>query len=286
MIGSLGEVEMLRMRQIYIAWQRASFTCYNSHTCADSDFASMFEIVAFDADDTLWHNESRYQAAKQAFVRLMSAFQPPEKAAAVFDQIELGNLSLYGYGMKSFTLSMIEAALALCEGQLGGREIRAILDLGRQVLTAEVELFPHVAETIAQLAAVYPLMLITKGDASEQEQKIHRSGIGHHFRIIEIVHDKTTATYQRILAKYNLSPHRFVMIGNSLRSDILPVVRIGGIAIYLPHELTWAHELEHDGELVEGSYYQLDRFEQLPSFLSYLQETLPITSPSTAKHSG
>jgi putative hydrolase of the HAD superfamily len=246
----------------------------------------MFDILAFDADDTLWHNESRYQAAKNEFVHLMSTFQPPERAAAVLDQIELGNLSLYGYGMKSFTLSMIEAALALSDGQLSGREIRAILDISRAVLNAEVELFPHVAETIASLAERYPLMLITKGDASEQEQKIYRSGIGAYFQFIEIVHDKTTTTYQKILAKYRLSPERFVMIGNSLRSDILPVVQIGGIAIYIPHELTWAHELEHNGELPHGSYYQLEHFEQLPDFLCHLERTLQVNPPPEAPLSG
>jgi len=247
---------------------------------------SIFEILAFDADDTLWHNESRYQAAKNEFVRLMSAFQTPEQASAVLDQIELRNLSLYGYGMKSFTLSMIEAALALSDGKLSSKEIQAILDLSRTVLTAEVELFPQVAETIAGLAESYPLMLITKGDASEQEQKIHRSGIGHYFRSIEIVHDKTRATYQKILVKYHLSPQRFVMIGNSLRSDILPVVQIGGIAIYIPHELTWAHEMEHDGELPHGSYYQLEQFEQLPGFLRHLEQTLAVTAPPVEPLSG
>lgn len=247
---------------------------------------SVFDILAFDADDTLWHNESRYQAAKNEFVRLMSAFQTSEQASAVLDQIELGNLSLYGYGMKSFTLSMIEAALALSDGKLSTREIRAILDLGRMVLTAEVELFPHVAETIASLAESFPLMLITKGDASEQEQKIQRSGIGHYFGSIEIVHDKTVTTYQKILAKYHLNPQRFVMIGNSLRSDILPVVQIGGVAIYIPHELTWAHEMEHDGELLHGSYFQLEQFEQLPAFLRYLEQTLPLTPPPTEPLSG
>lgn len=238
-----------------------------------------FDILAFDADDTLWHNESRYQAAKGEFVHLMSAFQPPEVVAATLDKIELENLSLYGYGMKSFTLSMIEAALELSQGKVSGAEIKAILAIARRVLTAPVELFPHVAETVAQLAEQYELMLITKGDASEQEQKINRSGIGHHFRAIEIVHDKTVVTYQKILAKYQLSPQRFVMIGNSLRSDILPVVQLGGIAIYIPHEMTWAHELEHNGELAIDSYYQLDCFEQLPDFLSHLQRTLDFNPP-------
>jgi putative hydrolase of the HAD superfamily len=166
------------------------------------------------------------------------------------------------------------------------RRFRRSLDISRTVLTAEVELFPQVAETISGLAESYPLMLITKGDASEQEQKIHRSGIGHYFRSIEIVHDKTRATYQKILAKYHLSPQRFVMIGNSLRSDILPVVQIGGIAIYIPHELTWAHEMEHDGELPHGSYYQLEQFEQLPGFLHHLEQTFAVTPPPVKPLSG
>lgn len=243
---------------------------------------SPFEIIAFDADDTLWHNESRYQGAKNDFVRLMSSFQPPERVSTRLDEIELGNLPLYGYGMKSFTLSMIETALALSDGRIGGEEIRSILAIARRVLTAPIELFPHVAETIAQLAEQYELMLITKGDASEQEQKINRSGIGHFFRKIEIVHDKTVSTYQALLSKYHLSAQRFVMVGNSLRSDILPVVQLGGIAIYIPHELTWAYELDHQGALKDGSYYHLDRFEQLPAFLSSLQATLTLNPPTTS----
>lgn len=240
-----------------------------------------FDLLAFDADDTLWHNESRYQAAKSEFVHLMSSFQPPERASALLDEIELRNLSLYGYGMKSFTLSMIETALALSDGKISGAAINAILGITRRVLTAPVELFPKVADTIAQLAKQYELMLITKGDASEQEQKINRSGIGHYFRAIEIVHDKTVTTYRKILAKYHLSPDRFVMIGNSLRSDILPVVQLGAVAIYIPHENTWAHELEHDGKLAADSYYQLDCFEQLPDFLNRLQDSFSLTQPPT-----
>ncbi|MCX8061210.1 MAG: HAD hydrolase-like protein [Anaerolineales bacterium] len=243
---------------------------------------SPFDIIAFDADDTLWHNESRYQAAKSDFVRLMASFQPPEQVSALLDEIELRNLSLYGYGMKSFTLSMIEAALAISKGEISGKQIQAILAIARRVLTAPVELFPNVAETIAQLAEQYELMLITKGDASEQEQKINRSGIGHYFRAIEIVHDKTVATYEKILAKYHLSPQRFVMIGNSLRSDILPVVQLGGIAIYIPHEMTWAHELDHNGKLLTNSYYQLDRFEQLPDFLIRLHQSHNFNPPSAS----
>ncbi len=236
--------------------------------------SALFEIIAFDADDTLWHNESRYQQAKEEFVRLMSAYQPPEQVSAALDEIELGNLSLYGYGMKSFTLSMIETALAISDGQIKGDQIRSILAITRRVLNAQVELFPKVAETIAQLANQYKLMLITKGDASEQEQKIDRSGIAHYFSAIEIVHDKTVNTYQKILTKYHLVPQHFVMIGNSLRSDILPVVQLGGIAIYIPHELTWAHEMNHDGNLSDGTYYQIEQFEQLPLFLNDLQQSL------------
>ncbi len=243
-----------------------------------------FDILAFDADDTLWHNESRYQQAKDEFVRLLSAYKPAEHVANFLDEVELANLSLYGYGMKSFTLSMIEAALSLSEGKISATEINSILDLTRRILTAEVELFPSVAETIAALAEQYQLMLITKGDASEQEQKINRSGIGHYFHAIEIVHDKTVHTYQRILAKYHLRPHGFVMVGNSLRSDILPVVQLGGIAIYIPHELTWAHEMDHQGHLTDGMYYQLDQFDQLPHFLSQLQESMTFTQPPTSPH--
>ncbi len=232
----------------------------------------MFELIAFDADDTLWHNESRYSKAKEDFATLLTAYQAPEQSKAILDEIEVRNITLYGYGMKSFTLSMIEAAIALSNGAISGGELRSILDLARQVLTADVELFPHVQATIHHLAQYHPLMLITKGDASEQESKVQRSGLRQYFRLIEIVHEKTISTYQTILEKYHIPAESFVMVGNSLRSDIYPVVRLGGTAVYIPQASTWFHENLVDEILEAQDYYQLDHIGQLPDLLARLEK--------------
>lgn len=229
-----------------------------------------FDIIAFDADDTLWHNESRYSQAKENFTRLLSRYQDNHVASRRLDEIEVKNISLYGYGMKSFTLSMIETAIELSQGEITGKEIGEIIAIARNVLTAEVELFPSVKETIHQIAGQFDLMLITKGDASEQERKVHRSGLRQYFRAVEIVNDKTASTYQTILEKYHIEPQRFVMVGNSLRSDILPVVQLGGIAVYIPQENTWFHEQIHDENLAPHQYHRLENIAQLPSLLESL----------------
>ena len=151
----------------------------------------MLDIIAFDADDTLWHNEIRYLQAKNRYSQLLSRYHNPERAEQRLDEIELQNIRSYGYGIKSFTLSLIEAAIELTEGQVTGSEVQEILDLGREMLTAEVGLFPHAEETVASLSARHDLMLITKGDAFEQEKKVEQSGLGQHFRYVEILGEKT-----------------------------------------------------------------------------------------------
>ncbi|MGB9673764.1 MAG: HAD family hydrolase [Anaerolineales bacterium] len=231
-------------------------------------------MIAFDADDTLWHNETRYAKAKEDFGELLTTYQSAEKAKQFLDQIEVRNIELYGYGMKSFTLSMIEAAIELSDGKISGNELRSILDLARTVLNAEVELFPRVQETIAGLAKYYPLLLITKGDASEQERKIQRSGLEPYFQAVEIVHDKTLSTYRSVIQKYHLTPELFVMVGNSLRSDIFPVVQLGGIAVHIPQASTWFHENLVEGDLDDKDYYQLEHIGQLPDLLETIKKKL------------
>ncbi|OGO37688.1 MAG: haloacid dehalogenase, partial [Chloroflexi bacterium RBG_16_57_11] len=187
----------------------------------------MFDVIALDADDTLWDNEYLYSEAKKKFVFLLSECQPPEECARRLDQIELENVHHYGYGIKSFILSMIQAALELSEGQVAAENIAAILGFAREMLSAEVRVIDGVGETLASLSQSHPLMLITKGDPSEQLRKIEDSGLGVFFRWVEVVADKSPAVYRAILERYNIPPRRFLMVGNSLRSDILPVLEIG-----------------------------------------------------------
>jgi putative hydrolase of the HAD superfamily len=204
---------------------------------------SRFDVIAFDADDTLWHNERLYLNAQAKFRQLLTHYHSPEWIDDRLYQTELRNLPHFGYGIKAFALSMIETAVELTEGRISGRDIQTIIDAAKEMLTTDVELLEHVAETIPRLADRYPLMLITKGDLRDQEQKIARSGLAPHFRQIEIVSDKQPEDYRRILRRHGLAPERFLMVGNSLRSDVLPAVGIGGRAVHVPYEITWEHEV-------------------------------------------
>lgn len=228
----------------------------------------MFDLIAFDADDTLWHNETLYSMTHERFRRLLEPFQE----AAVIDrrlfETEIRNLQLFGYGIKGFALSMIETAIEITDGRVGATEIQEIIAFAKEMIRAPVELLPHVQETIAALAPSRRLMIITKGDLFDQESKIARSGLADYFRHIEIVSDKTPATYAALLKRYDMDPRRFMMIGNSLRSDIMPVVTVGGCAVYIPYHLTWEHEMLADAHAPGDRYIQLDHFGQLPDLIA------------------
>lgn len=233
---------------------------------------SIFEIVAFDADDTLWANERLYVEAQAQFKQLLALYHSPEWIDARLYETEMRNLAHFGYGIKAFALSMIETAIELTEGRIAARDVQAIIDLARGMLAAEVELLDFVAETIPQIAASHPLMLITKGDLRDQEGKIARSGLAPYFRHIEIVSDKHRENYAAILAHYEVDPARFMMIGNSLRSDILPVLELGATAVYVPAELTWAHEAAEPPPASQPGYHQIAHLGQLPGLLAQLEQ--------------
>jgi putative hydrolase of the HAD superfamily len=230
----------------------------------------MFDMIAFDADDTLWQNESHYQKAKEFLSQLLSKYHGSEFIQKRLDDTELLNIPLYGYGIKGFALSMIETAIDLSEGKIEGSEIHRIIDISKEMLTNDVELFEHVEETLKKLMRDFDLMLITKGDHFEQERKIDRSGISKYFRYIEIVGEKSRERYQALLAKYKIPPERFVMIGNSLRSDIQPVLALGGRAVYIPNELTWFHEELLEEKIDRSMYDELETIDQLPEYLDQL----------------
>ncbi len=232
-----------------------------------------FDVIAFDADDTLWHSESLYAAAQEEYRRLLAAYAEAEGIDRVLHQTEIRNLATYGYGIKGFALSMLEAALELSQRQISGAEVQRVLDLAKRMLSAEVELLEGVAEVVAQLAETYPLMLITKGDLAHQEAKIEQSGLKPYFRSIEIVTDKTPQSYAALLARHHIEPARFLMIGNSLRSDILPVLEIGGQAVHVPYAVTWAHEHVEVPPDQQGRYHELEHIGQLPTLLTQLRTT-------------
>lgn len=228
------------------------------------------EMIAFDADDTLWHTEHLYAQAEATFLQLLAHYHPAEWIAARLYDREVGNLQHFGYGIKSYILSMIEAAIELSEGRVTGNDIQAIIDIGHRMLSADVQLLDHAREAVSHLAAAHPLMLITKGDLYEQEGKVMRSGLASLFKSVEIVTDKTDDTYQAILKKHALTPANFLMVGNSLRSDIWPVLNLGGYAVYVPYHTTWAHEVVDEPLADQPRFYRLEHLGQLPALIERL----------------
>lgn len=230
-----------------------------------------FDIIAFDADDTLWHNEPYYIETYAWFKQLLAQYHPPEWIAERLYQTEMRNLHHYGYGIKAFGLSMIETALELTEGRVAGSDIQAIISMVKTMLSAQVNLMEDAPAALARLSEKYELMLITKGDLREQENKIVRSGVAHYFKRIEIVSDKHGESYQALLRRHAISPEHFLMVGNSLRSDILPVLALGGTAVYIPYELTWSHESAPAPALDEPNYYSIPNLALLPDLLESLE---------------
>ena len=228
----------------------------------------MFDLIAFDADDTLWHSEDQYVGTQDRFKQLLAPYHSAEWIDRKLFDTEMRNLRVFGYGIKGFTLSMIETAIELTEGRISGGEIQGIIDMGREMLNADIRLLDGVAETIAGLAQRWPLMIITKGDLFDQESKIARSGLGPHFQHVEIVSDKTEAAYAALLKRHQVAPARFLMVGNSLRSDILPVLKLGGQAVYIPYHLTWAHEVVTETQVGASSYVTLESVRLLPGYLA------------------
>lgn len=203
------------------------------------------KVIAFDADDTLWINEPYFRETEEAFCRLMVDFLPPHTAARELLQTEIKNLPLYGYGIKGFMLSMIETALHISGGMVDANGIDKILELGKALLARPIELLEGVEETLVALKSRYRLVVATKGDLLDQERKLRLSGIEHHFHHIEIMSDKGTRDYQKLIKHLDIQPDAFMMIGNSLKSDVLPVLELGAHAVHVPFHITWEHEQIH-----------------------------------------
>ncbi len=225
-------------------------------------------LIAFDADDTLWENEIYFEAAKDRFKNMLAPACDPEWTERELYETEMCNLAHFGYGIKGFTLSMIETALDLTKGAVTGQQIRQILDYGKELLQMPIEPLPHVEEVLAHLSRTCPLMLLTKGDLFDQEAKIARSGLADHFTYIEIVSDKNEATYAALLQHHRIRPADFCMVGNSLKSDVLPVVALGGCAVHVPYHTTWTHERVEPSEAERRQYDQIANLGELPDLLA------------------
>ena len=225
------------------------------------------DMIAFDADDTLWHGEVHYREAQAELQNTLEPWCSPAETEQLMDKIEMQNLTLYGYGVKAFTLSMMEAAVALSDGEIMGKQVKRILALGRQMLEAEVRLRPNVHQALQALSETHRLIVITKGDLLDQTEKVERSGLARYFSAVEVVNKKTPEIYQAILDRYNVAPQNFLMIGNSLPSDIIPVLALGGTAIHIPADTTWAHEMVSDFDTRQPGFHKLEGLAQLPDFI-------------------
>lgn len=211
-------------------------------------FNSEIKLIAFDADDTLWVNEYHYRKAEERYAQLMSLWCDKKTAIDVLLRIEKDNLPLLGYGSKAFIISLVESGIEISQGNLLNEEIEALIQIGKETIGQEIELLPNVNCVLETLHGKYPLLLATKGDLKEQESKVERSGLKKYFNHIEIMSEKNNDNYLNIISKLGIKPENFLMIGNSFKSDILPVLEIGGNAIYIPAAITWAHEIVEEKE--------------------------------------
>jgi putative hydrolase of the HAD superfamily len=229
------------------------------------------EVVALDGDDTLWHSETVFADTQARFRDLLAPYVPEstEELDAHLLEVERRNLPIFGYGVKGFLLSLVETAIQVTDGAIRARDIQAVLDLGKAMMDHPVDLLDGVEEVIAALEDRYRLIVITKGDLLHQETKVARSGLAERFWAVEIVAEKDVATYRRILDRHGIAPETFLMAGNSVRSDILPVLEVGGRAVHVPYHITWEHE-QVDSDLDDLGVPVLASLRDLPPLVERL----------------
>jgi putative hydrolase of the HAD superfamily len=229
--------------------------------------ASRLTTIGFDADDTLWHNERFYRLTEDRFAALLAEHAEPGDIKARLLEAEKRNLGIYGFGIKGFTLSMIETAIEVTRERVPAGVIAQILAVGRDMLAHPVETLPHVRETLEGLAGRFRLVLITKGDLFDQERKLAASGLGDLCDAVEIVSEKTAETYSRIFGRHGDGAAQSMMVGNSVRSDILPAIEAGAWAVHVPHDLTWEYEHAHPPE-ADARYRRIEDLGALPAVLT------------------
>lgn len=220
-------------------------------------------VLAFDADDTLWENENYFREVEVKFEELMEAYLPRHTTARELLKTEIENIALYGYGIKAFVLSMIETALKISEHTIPLNTIDKIIQLGRDMMTKPVIIIPGVEEVLHSFQNKYRLVMATKGDLLDQERKLKKSGLEKYFHHIEIMSEKKEADYQKLIRHLDIKPSEFAMIGNSIKSDVLPVLALGGTGIHVPFHTTWAHETV-EAEIDNPNFYEVASISLLP----------------------
>ncbi|WP_259070611.1 HAD family hydrolase [Mucilaginibacter sp. X4EP1] len=224
------------------------------------------KVIAFDADDTLWVNEPYFRQTEERFYELLGEYSTQRELERELLKIEIENLSLYGYGIKGFILSMIETALKVTDNNISAVIINQIIDLGKQMLNQPIELLDGVEDVLQSLKRKYRLVVATKGDLLDQERKLRKSGLSHYFHHIEIMSEKDDTNYIKLIRHLDIKPEELMMVGNSLKSDILPVLNIGGYAVHVPYHITWAHEHIEDS-INNERFNNVERIADILEFL-------------------
>jgi len=227
-------------------------------------------VVGLDGDDTLWHNETRFHLTQAALGELLHRHVPDADVATRLFEIEMKNLGLYGYGVKAFTLSMLETAIQVTQSRIPASDLEVILSWGKEMLQAPTELLDGVEVALREIGERFPLLLITKGDLFDQESKLARSGLADLFTGVEILSDKNVDSYRRVLERRQIPSQEFVMVGNSLRSDVAPVLELGARAVHIPYHVTWTHEEVPEDALPASGWRRLETIAELAPLLAEL----------------
>ena len=229
---------------------------------------SNITTIGFDADDTLWVNETYFRKTEERFAELLEGYETKNKIDQELFKMEMKNLELYGYGIKGFMLSMVESALELSNGKVKQETISEILNLGKEMIFHPVELLEGVEEVLAGLQAKYRLLVLTKGDLLDQERKLEKSGLSKYFHHVEVLSDKKESNYKNLLEHLEIETNEFLMVGNSLKSDVIPIVNLGAQAIHVPFHTTWAHETVSKEEEQENDYLKLNAIRDILKYLN------------------
>ena len=246
--------------------EKSPYLYTSNKTSKQTYIMKHIQIIAFDADDTLWVNEPYFQETEAEFCKLMSPYLPAHQLSEELFKTETQNMPLYGYGVKAYTLSMIETALRITENKIDPAIIQKIIDLEKYMLSRPVEVLDGVKDVLCSLEEKYKLVVATKGDLLDQERKLENSGLKRHFHHIEIMSDKQIADYQKLINQLNCNAQDFLMIGNSFKSDILPILEIGGYATYIPYHVTWVHE-KVDDNLTHPNLLQVEKISEITQYL-------------------
>jgi len=221
------------------------------------------KVIGFDADDTLWVNETYFREAELAFGQLMQSYETINQIDQELFKIEIDNLPIYGYGIKGFVLSMVEAAIKLSNGKVSIETMQAIINIGKNMLNKPVELLDGIEDVLQTLSKTHRLIMATKGDLLDQERKLEKSGLNKYFHHIEVMSDKKASNYRTLLNHLDISPEKFLMIGNSLKSDILPLIEIGANAVHVPFHTTWQHEVVCETQVNNDNYQTLENISEV-----------------------